>query len=105
MILRNNEDFRSITPNEYIPEGNLVWIERFKDAYYNIEIKGPYVIKEVWGPSWFGSKNMNTSRPTKFVKLLSTVTGEVREITHGHFLSETFYVMNEERLCIDVETK
>ena len=105
MLLNNNPDFRSITPNEYVEEGTLVWIERFADAYYNVEVDGPYVIDEGWGPIRFGSKNMNRNYPKKFVKLVSTITGEVREITHGHFLSETFYVMNEERLCIDVEIK
>ena len=104
MTLRNNKDFRSITPNEYISEGNLVWIERFKDAYYNIEVEGPFVIVEGWGPLWFGSPNQNSPRPKEYVKLVSTITGESRRVTHGHFLSETYYIMNEERLCTDVET-
>ena len=103
--LMHNDDFRSISPNEFIEEGNLVWIERFKDAYYNIEIEGPFVIEEGWGPVWFGPKNMNKPRPKGFVKLVSTVNGEVRHVTHGHFLSETFYIMNEEKLCTDVGTK
>ena len=103
--LRDNEDFRSITPNEYIPKGNLVWIERFIDVNYNIEIDGPYVIKEGWGPDWFGPKNMNNPRPDKVVRLVSTITGESRRVTHGHFLSETFYVMNEARLCTDMDLR
>ena len=103
--LRHNSDFRSISPQEYIEGGNLVWIERFIDAYYTVEVLGPYVILEGWGPAWFGPKNMNNPRPRKYVRIMSTITGDVRDITHGHFLNETFYVMNEEKLCTDVETK
>jgi len=29
----------------------------------------------------------------------------VWEVSYGTFLNTTFYVMNEERLCIDAETK
>ena len=28
MNLRDNKDFRSITPNEFVPEGTLVWSDR-----------------------------------------------------------------------------
>lgn len=105
MSLRDNKDFRSIAPTEYIPEGNLVWIERFEnDAYYDIEIEGPYVIVEGWGPIWFGSANQN--KPDQdYVKLVSTITGEVRLIVYGSFLHQTFYTINEESLCTGVETK
>lgn len=102
--LMHNDDFRSITPNEFIEEGTLVWIERFKDAYYNVEIEGPYVIEEGWGPIWFGSPNQNSPK-ADYVKLISTINGEVRKITYGSFLASSFYVMNEERLCTDVETE
>ena len=104
MNLRSNDNFRSITPTEFIPEGTLVWTERFVDAYYNEEVEGPFVIEEGWGPIWFGSPNQN--KPDKdFVKLVSTITGEVRRVTYGSFLATSFYVMNEEKLCTDVETK
>ena len=103
MNLRDNADFRSITPTEFIPEGTLVWTERFIDAYYNEQVEGPFVIEEGWGPIWFGSPNQN--KPDKdFVKLVSTITGEVRRVTYGSFLATSFYVMNEEKLCTDVET-
>ena len=102
--LRFNDDFRSITPNEFIEEGNLVWIERFKDAYYNVEVLGPFVIEDGWGPVWFGSPNQN-SPDQDHVRLVSTITGDIRRVTYGSFLNETFYVMNEEKLCTDVETK
>ena len=105
MSLRENKNFRSITPNEYIKENTLVWIERFKDSFYNVEVEGPYVIDGGWGPSWFGSKNTNNLRPKDFVTLISTVTGECRRVTHRNFLAETYYVINEEMLCIDVETE
>lgn len=102
--LRDNEDFRSITPTEFIPEGTLVWSERFADAYYNVAVEGPYVIEEGWGPIWFGSPNQNKPK-SDFVTLISTINGEVWKVTYGTFLNTTFYVMNEERLCTDVETK
>ena len=102
--LRNNNYFRSITPTEYIPEGNLIWIESFKDAYYTIQVEGPFVIEEGWGPIWFGAPNQN--KPDHdYVRLVSTVSGEIRRVCYGSFLHETYYVMNEEKLCIDVETK
>ena len=102
--LRFNEDFRTISPNEFIEEGTLVWSERFRNAYYDVEVEGPFVIEEGWGPIWFGSPNQNT--PDKdYVKLVSTITGEVRRVTYGSFLSTSFYVMNEEKLCTDVETQ
>ena len=104
MQLRGNEDFRSIKPTEFLPEGTLVWSERFADAYYNVAIEGPYVIEEGWGPIWFGSPNQNKPK-CDFVKLVSTITGEVWNVTYGSFLNTTFYVMNEERLCTDVDTK
>ena len=104
MNLRSDDNFRSITPTEFIPEGTLVWTERFIDGYYNEEVEGPFVIEEGWGPIWFGSPNQN--KPDKdFVKLISTITGEVRRVTYGSFLATSFYVMNEEKLCTDVETK
>lgn len=102
--LMHNDDFRSISPNEFIEEGTLVWVERFIDAHYNVEIEGPYIIEEGWGPIWFGSPNQN-SPDSDFVKLISTINGEVRKINYGSFLASTFYVMNEERLCTDVEIK
>ena len=104
MLLKNNQDFRSITPTELLPEGTLVWSERFADAYYNVAIEGPYVIEEGWGPIWFGSPNQNKPK-CDFVKLVSTITGEVWHVTYGSFLNTTFYVMNEERLCTDAEMK
>ena len=102
--LRFNDDFRTISPSEFIEENTLVWIERFKDAYYNVEVEGPFVIEEGWGPVWFGSPNQN-SPDSDYVSLVSTITGDVRRVTYGSFLAATFYVMNEEKLCIDVETK
>ena len=104
MKLHGNDDFRSITPTEFIPEGTLVWSERFADAYYNVAIEGPYVIEEGWGPIWFGSPNQNKPK-SDFVRLVSTITGEVWHVTYGTFLNTTFYVMNEEKLCTDVETR
>ena len=102
--LRFNDDFRSITPNEFISEGTLVWSERFTDAYYNVAVEGPYVIEEGWGPIWFGSPNQNKP-DADFVKLISTITGAVWEVSYGTFLNTTFYVMNEEKLCIDADPK
>ena len=102
--LRFNDDFRSISPTEFIEEGNLVWIERFSDGYYNVEVVGPFIIENGWGPVWFGSPNQN-SPDQDHVRLVSTITGNVRRVTYGSFLNETFYIMNEERLCTDVETK
>jgi len=102
--LRYNEDFRSITPNEYIEEDTLLWVEREVDAYYNVEVEGPFVIQNGWGPIWFGPKNCNNPQPKGYVQIVSTITGESRRVTHGNFLFETYYVMNEERLCTDAET-
>lgn len=104
MTLRDNKDFRSITPTEFIPEGTLVWSEGIVDAYYTVGIEGPFVIEEGWGPVWFGSPNQNKPK-CDYVTLVSTITGEVWRVSYGSFLNTTFYVMNEERLCTDVETK
>ena len=104
MQLKGNQDFRSITPTEYIPEGNLVWVEQNHEVYFDIEVEGPFVIEEGWGPIWFGTANQN--KPDQdYVKLVSTVTGEIRRVTYGSFLHQTFYIINEEKLCTDAEIK
>jgi len=104
MKLNNNPDFRSITPNEFIEEGTLVWIERNSHTGDVVE-EGPHIIEGGWGPIWFGSPNGNKMRTNSKVKLISTVNGHLEEVTWGSFLFTTYYVMNEEKLCIDVETK
>ena len=104
MKLNNNTDFRSITPNEFIEEGTLVWIERNTHTGDVIE-DGPHVIEEGWGPIWFGSPNGNKRHSNNKVKLVSTITGLVEDVTWASFLFTTYYVMNEEKLCTDVETK
>jgi len=102
-MLHKNKDFRSISPNECLPEGTLVWTER---SQHNNEpiVEGPYVIEEGWGPIWFGSPNGNKRNSRNRVKLVSTITGFVEDVTWASFLFTTYYVMNEERLCTDVET-
>ena len=104
MNLRDNPDFRSITPNEFIEEGTLVWKERNRHNNDPI-VEGPSVIQEGWGPIWFGSPNGNKRDSNNKVKLVSTITGLVEDVTWGSFLFTTYYVMNEERLCTDAETK
>ena len=104
MKLNNNLNFRSITPNEYIEEGTLVWVERNRHNNDSV-VHGPYVIEDGWGPIWFGPPNGNKMHSKFKVKLVSTITGLVEDVTWGSFLFTTYYVMNEERLCIDVETK
>lgn len=104
MRLNNNINFRSITPNEFIEEGTLVWIER--NSHNNdVIVDGPYFVEGGWGPIWFGSPNGNKRNSDNKVKLVSTITGLVEDVTWGSFLFTTYYVMNEEKLCIDVETK
>ena len=102
--LRNNKDFRSITPNEFVPEGTLVWLER-NNVRNDTIVEGPFIIEEGWGPIWFGSPNGNKRQSKDRVKILSTVTGSVEDVTWGSFLFTTYYVMNEEKLCTDVETQ
>ena len=101
--LRDNPQYRSITPNEYLEEGTLVWIESFADAYYNVQVEGPFLIIDGWGPLWFGTANQNKPNG-KHVVLHSTLTGEQRQISWHSFLNETLYVL-QEGLCTDVETK
>ena len=104
MKLNNNPQFRSISPNEFIEEGTLVWLERNK---HNNEstVEGPHIIQDGWGPIWFGSPNGNKRDSSNKVKLISTLTGFVEDVTWGSFLFTTYYVMNEEKLCIDAEIK
>ena len=104
MQLNNNPDFRSISPNEFIEEGTLVWTEMSRHNNDTV-IEGPHVIQEGWGPIWFGPPNGNKMETTSNVKLISTVTGIEEIVTWGSFLFTTYYVMNEERLCTDAETK
>ena len=104
MNLRDNKDFRSITPNEFVPEGTLVWLERSQHNNDSI-VEGPFVIEEGWGPIWFGSPNGNKRDSNNRVKLVSTITGLVEDVTWGSFLFTSYYVMNEEKLCTDVETQ
>lgn len=104
MKLHGNPSFRSVTPNEFVPEGTLVWCERNRHNNEPI-IEGPFVIEEGWGPIWFGPPNGNKRHSNNKVKLISTITGGVEDVTWGSFLFTTYYVMNEEKLCTDVETK
>ena len=104
MKLAGNKDFRCITPNEFVPEGTLVWSERNTHNNESI-VEGPYVIEEGWGPIWFGSPNGNKREAKDRVRLVSTITGDVEDVTWGSFLFTTYYVMNEERLCTDAEIK
>ena len=102
MKLNGNPDFRSISPNEFVPEGTLVWCERNNYSNETI-IEGPFVIEEGWGPIWFGSPNQN-SPDGECVLLVSTITGRVSRVYWSSFLAATYYVMNEEKLCTDAET-
>jgi hypothetical protein len=103
MKLHGNPSFRSVTPNEFVPEGTLVWCERNRHNNEPIT-EGPFVIEEVWGPIWFGSPNQNSPNG-ECVKLLNTQTGHISRVHWSSFLATTYYVMNEEKLCTDVETK
>lgn len=101
MKLRS-KDFRSISPNEYIEENTLVWVER-NDHFNGEIIEGPFVIESGWGPLWFGPPN--EKKPKSSVKLISTVSNDEEIVTWRSFLFTTYYVMDEEKLCTDVETK
>ena len=103
-MLNKNKDFRSISPNEYIEEGTLVWIER-NGHYQGVTFMGPYILEEGWGPLWFGSPNENKPKSKSCVKLVDTVTGDIDIVTWRSFLFTTYYVLNEEKTCIDAETK
>lgn len=104
MRIHKNPDFRSISPNEFIPEGTLVWIE-LNNLQNETFVEGPFVIEDGWGPIWFGSPNQNKMPNKEGVKLVSTITGDVTFVTWSSFLFSTYYVMNEERLCTDAEIK
>ena len=101
----NNKDFRNISPNEYIEEGTLVWTERNTLRTGEIVVAGPYVVENGWGPIFFGSPNENKPQTNSKVKLICTNTGDIESVSWRSFLFTTFYVINEERLCTDVETK
>ena len=108
MRLHSNPDFRSISPNESVKKGTLVWLERTESCPVGTgflhKVQGPFVITDGWGPSWFGSTKSNN--PSKdYVKLVSTNTGYEHYVTFGSFLYETYYIIDEEKLCIDAETK
>ena len=81
-----------------------MWIERNK---HNNEstVEGPYIVEDGWSPIWFGPPNGNKMHANNKVKLVSTITGLVEDVTWRSFLFTTYYVMNEEKLCIDVEIK
>tara|TARA_R110001599_G_scaffold234783_1_gene433964 strand:- start:161 stop:499 length:339 start_codon:yes stop_codon:yes gene_type:complete len=99
-----SKDFRSISPNEYIEENTLVWVQR--NDHFNEEIvEGPFVIESGWGPLWFGSPNENKPKSKSGVKLISTVSNDEEIVTWRSFLFTTYYVINEGKLCIDVEMK
>ena len=98
-----NKVFRSISPNEYIEEGTLVWIERNGHSN-NLSFTGPYILEEGWGPLWFGSPNENKPNSKSGVKLIDTVTGDIDIVTWRSFLFTTYYIAKEQ-LCTDVETK
>ena len=104
MQLNNNPNFRSITPNEFIEEGTLVWTERNRHNNSSV-VQGPYIVEQGWGPLWFGDASRNKSNQHNKVRLMSTHTGFVEEVTWGSFLFTTYYVMTEEKLCIDAEIK
>lgn len=104
MQLNNNPNFRSITPNEYVPGGTLVWTERSSHGNEPI-VEGPFIIHEGWGPIWFGSANGNKRDTSQRVELIDPNGGDIEHVTWGSFLFTSFYVINEEESCIDVEIK
>lgn len=81
----------------------MVWTVRFKDAYYNEVVEGPFIVIKGWGPIWFGSAKQNNPLED-FVELLSTATGYIDKITWGSFLHTTFYIIKEKK-CTSAETK
>ena len=103
--ITNNRDFRTITADEFIEEGTLVWVERNILRTGELQVTGPFVIESGWGPIYFGSPNQNKPNSKNKVKLLNTITGDVEFVSWRSFLFTTYYVMNEERLCTDVEIK
>jgi hypothetical protein len=102
--LSENRVFRSISPNEYVKMGDLVWIETTDQITFDSKVEGPYFIADGWGPEWFGSPHQN-SKKCGFVLLQSAEARYDHYVTHGSFLNNTYYVMNEEKLCTDAETK
>ena len=105
MQLNGNPEFRSITPNEYVPGGTLIWSERNSHNGNDHIVEGPFIIHEGWGPIWFGSANGNKRDTTQRVELIDPDGGAVQHVTWGSFLFATFYVINEEESCTDAETK
>ena len=105
MKLMSNKDFRSITPNEFVEKGTLVWMERTMLRTGEPYVIGPYVLESDWGPIYFGHANQNNPKIKSKVKLLSTIDGDVEFVSHRSFLFTTYYIINEEKLCTDVETK
>ena len=104
MKLRKNIKFRSISPNEYVKKGGLVWIETTDRITMDSIVNGPYFIVEGWGPAWFGSPNQN-KKERGFALLCSTDKAYDHYVTHESFLNNTYYTINEETQCTDVETK
>ena len=96
MRLHNNVNFRSISPNEYIQEGNLVWVETTDPVTMAPKVEGPYFVTKGWGPEWFGSPNQN-SKDCGFVLLQSAETNYDHYVTHRSFLNNTYYTINEEK--------
>ena len=107
MSLRENKNFRSITPNEWIQKGQLIWIEKTEVCNiqgYVTTVEGPFICAEGWGPMFFGHPSRNNP-DRDYVNLISTINGEEHRVAYGSFLYQTYYIINEEESCIDAETK
>ena len=96
-MLSKLNKFRSLSPNEYIEEGTLIWMERNSNVNNAPIFTGPYILESGWGPVWFGSPNENKPESKSRVKLIDTINGDINVVTWRSFLFTTYYIIDGDK--------
>jgi len=85
MKLHGNKFFKSVSSNEFVEKGTLIWAET-TNVRNDHSCEGPFFLLQDWNPKAFESK--------KSLGLLSTESGVVLFVNSYSFLFTTFYILD-----------
>lgn len=85
MKLHGNKFFKSVSPNEFVEKGTLIWTETTNVRNKHV-CEGPFFLLKDWNLEAFESK--------KSLSLLSIESGVVFFVNSYSFLFTTFYILD-----------